>query len=119
MSRSRTLSLVLIGLLVSVTACYNYDRITPGEVGHYGKVRVWMVSGEREVIHEPRLEGDSIKGKDAAAVSLFQVAGIEAMDLNVEGTVLVVGAVVLGAVAVGVLVADLVSCSPSRDLYCP
>jgi len=119
MSRSRTLSLVLIGLLVSVTACYNYDRITPAEVGYHGKIRVWTVSGEREVIHDPRVEGDSIKGKDAAPVSLFHIAEIEAMDLNVGGTVLVVGTVVLGAVAVGVLVADLVSCSPSRDLYCP
>ena len=117
--RCRPVLLLLVGLFVWVTACYNYTPIGPGEVGYYGKVRVWTIDGEREVISDPRIEADSIKGKDASAIALLQVAELEAMILNVEGTVIAVGTIVAAAVVVGIVVADLVSCSPTRDFLCP
>ncbi len=119
MYRSRLVSLALACLFVWVTACYNYTPIGPGEVGYYGKVRVWTIDGEREVISDPRVEADSLKGKDASAISLFQVAEIEGMNLNTEQTVIAVGTIVAAAVAVGFIVANLVSCSPTNDFMCP
>jgi hypothetical protein len=100
-----------------VTGCYHYTPIEPGEVGHYGKVRVWTIDGEREVISDPRIEADSLMGKDVSAIALIQVAEIEAMSTNVEGTVIAVGSIVVAAVAVGYVVAHLVTCSEG-DLYC-
>ena len=119
MFRNRPVSLALIGLFVWVSACYTYTPIEPSEVAYYGKVRVWTIDGEREVISDPRVEADSLKGKDASAISLFQVAELEGMNLNTEQTVIAVGTIVAAAVAVGIVVADLVSCSPTRDFLCP
>jgi hypothetical protein len=49
------------------TGCCNYTPIEPGAVADYGKVRVWTIDGEREVISDPRLEADSLMGKDVSA----------------------------------------------------
>ena len=119
MFRNRTVSLALVALFVWVAGCYNYTPIGPGEVGYYGKVRVWTIDGEREVISDPRVEADSLKGKDVNAIALIQVAELEGMNLNTEQTVIAVGTIVAAAVAVGIVVADLVSCSPTRDFLCP
>ena len=105
MFRNRTVSLALVALFVWVAGCYNYTPIGPGEVGYYGKVRVWTIDGEREVISDPRVEADSLRGKDVRAIALIHVAEIEAISLNVERTVLSVGSIVLGAIAVGYYVA--------------
>jgi len=60
--RNRFVSLLLVGLFVWVTACSSYRQIEVGEVADHGKVRVTLTDGERETIHEPWVEGDSIRG---------------------------------------------------------
>ena len=105
MLRSRPVSLALVGLFVWQTGCYNYTPIRPDEVGYYGKVRVWTIDGEREVISDPRVEADSIKGNDVSTIALIRVAEIEAVSLDVVRTVITVGGIVWGAIALGYVVA--------------
>ena len=52
------------------------------------------------------------------AIALIQVAELEGMNLNTEQTVIAVGTIVAAAVAVGIVVAGLVTCSEG-DLFCP
>lgn len=108
MTRKRSTSLLLIGLFLWVTACTSYKQIGIGEVADHGKVRVTLASGERETLHDPWVEADSIKGHEhieTHAFQLDQVTGIEAVSTNEVATVFTV----LG-IAVGVLV---IACAAS------
>ena len=82
MIRSRPVSLALVGLFVWVTACTSSKQIQLGEVADHGKVRVTTTDGERETVHDPRVEADSIKGRarrgGALAVPLQRVLELEA-----------------------------------------
>ena len=74
----------------------------------HGKVRVSLASGDRETIHDPWVEADSIKGRqhiETRALSVDQVTDIEAVGTNEVATVFAV----LG-IAVGVLV---IACAAS------
>jgi hypothetical protein len=110
----RAVSLALVGLLVWVTGCYNYTPIGPSQVGYYGRVRVSTIDGERKVISEPRVEADSLRGKDVRTIALIQVAELEGISLNEAETVMAVGTIVLGAIAVGYFVAH---CGEA-DMFC-
>jgi hypothetical protein len=111
--RRRLISIVLAGLFVWLAGCYSYTPIEPREVTYHGKVRVWTIDGERETIRDPWVEADSLRSRDAGAIALSQVAGLDAVSTDVEGTVTAVG-ITVGAV---VVLAWLVSCSET-DLYC-
>ncbi|MFC1530660.1 hypothetical protein ACFL5T_00140 [Gemmatimonadota bacterium] len=63
MFRNRPTSLALIGMFVWLTACTSYKQIQVADVADHGKVRVTTSDGERETIHEPRVEADTIKGQ--------------------------------------------------------
>ena len=91
MYRSRAASLTLIGLFIWVTGCTSYKQIQLSEVADYGKVRVTQIDGERETFSEPRVEADSIKGKDVAAIPLHQVAEVEAKKKDLASTLVLVG----------------------------
>ena len=105
MYRSRPVSLALVGLFVWVTACTSYKQIEVGEVSHHGKVRVTLTDGERETLHDPWVEGDSIRAHEKpeyerdyydpiAVIPLDQVSTLEAVGTNEVGTVLVIVGVV-------------------------
>ena len=108
MHRSRHVSLALLGLFLLVTACTSYKQIGLGDVAGHGKVRVTLTDGERETLHDPWVEGDSIKGKNLPAVPLDQVAKLEAKKTDTGATVaLVMGLlVVAGGVALAILAAS-------------
>ena len=102
MFRSRLVSLTLIGLLVWVTGCTSYKQIKLGEVADHEKVRVTTTDGERETVHDPRVETDSIRGKDSKAIPLDQVSKVQAMrtdwvftGLFIGGVALVVGLIIM------------------------
>jgi len=104
MYRNRAVSLVLIGLFLWLTACTSYKQIEIGEVAEYGKVRVTLTEGQRETIREPRVESDTIRGREAV-FALDQVASLEAVGVDEVGTVFtVLGIVVLTAVVTAVVV---------------
>ena len=118
MIRSRPVSLALVGLFVWVTACTSSKQIQLGEVADHGKVRVTTTDGERETVHDPRVEADSIKGRGKMvgggsrdrvrvpiAIPLDQVVDLEAVGTDEIGTVLTVVGVFVGAVLVLVAVA--------------
>ena len=116
MYRSSTASLALVGLFVWLTACTSYRQIEIGEVADHGNVRVTLTNGERETLHDPWVEGDSIKARTSetvgnlgalarvdhtVAIPLDQVAELGAVGSNELGTVfltfgilVVVGAVI-------------------------
>jgi len=105
--------LALVGLFIWVTACTSYKQIQLGEIADYGKVRVTTTIGERQTIREPRVEADSIRGKDAYAIPLDQIAEFEAVSTDEVGTVFtVLGVVVLaGAVVFYFVVCTEEDCS--------
>ena len=82
MSRSRPVSLALVGLFVCVTACSTYTQIEIGEVSDHHQVRVTTTDGERETIRDPRVEAESIVGDKARAIPLDQVIELEAVGTN-------------------------------------
>lgn len=110
MIRSHPVLPPLLGLFLSVTACTSYKQIQIGEVADHGKVRVTLADGERETLHGPWVDADSIKGRIRAgrpspqlvdrAIPLDQVAELGAPGTNVAGTVTlaVLGAGLLAAV---------------------
>ena len=90
MFRNRPVSLALVGLFVWLTACTSYKQIGLSEDADHGKVRVTLTDGERETIHDPRVEADSIRGRVNGAewgMPLDQIADAEAVGVNVVGTV--------------------------------
>jgi hypothetical protein len=106
--RSRPISLALIGLFVWLTACTSYKQIELSEVADYGKVRVTLTGGERETFADPRVEADSIKGKDAAAIPLDQVAEVEAKKKDLASTLVLVG---VGVALVTVITLRIAECA--------
>jgi len=90
-----------------VTACTSYREIGIGRVDHEEKVRVTTVDRERDTIHDPVVEADSIRGRDSEAIPLDQVSVIEVGETN--WTPLLI-AIPLAALAT-VLVVRLVECA--------
>ena len=98
MHRSRPISLALIGMFVWLTACTSYKQIGIGEVADHEKVRVTTTDGQRETMHNPRVEADSIKGHTnkgvesadwvAQAIPVQQVVEFEAVGTNTASIVL-------------------------------
>ena len=68
MSKSRPVSLALVGLFLWLTACTSSKQIEVGEVSHHAKVRVTFTDGERETLDNPWVDGDSIKAYTSESV---------------------------------------------------
>ena len=115
MFRSRPVSLALVALFVWMTACSSYKQIELNEVADYGKVRVTLTGGERENVADPRVETDSIKGKDAAAIPLDQVAEVEAKEKDLASTLVLVG---VGVALVTVITLRVVECTTYYGSAC-
>lgn len=110
MKRNRPVSLALVALFLWQTGCTSYKLISVSDVAEHGKVRVTLADGERETLHGPWVDADSIKGQIRAggasnqlvdrAIPLEQVAELGALGTNVAGTVTlaVLGAGLLAAV---------------------
>jgi hypothetical protein len=106
--------LLLVALFLWVTACTSYTQIQLDEVADHGKVRVTTVDGERETVHSPRVEADSIRGhvnegvgQAARTISVDQVAKVETTESNTVGTVLLV----VGSLAVVLLLVSVQQCN--------
>ena len=95
MYRSRPVSLALVGLFLWVTGCTSYHQIELAEVTDHGKVRVTLTDGERETVHDPVVEADSIRGKDSKAIPLDQVSKVQVARTDWVFTVLFIGGVAL------------------------
>jgi hypothetical protein len=104
-SRSRPVSLALVGLFVWTLGCTSYRQIEPSEVADHGQVRVTTTAGYRQTVRDPWVEADSIRAHEKpeyerdyydpiAVIPLDQVATLEAVGTNEVGTVLVIVGVV-------------------------
>jgi hypothetical protein len=60
--RRRPVSLALVGLFLWVTGCQSYKQIPPYAIEGQEKVRVTLADGEREIIRDPVIESDSLRG---------------------------------------------------------
>jgi hypothetical protein len=105
--RNRPVSLALVGLFAWVTGCTSYTQIEPGEVADHGKVRVSLTNGVRWTIHDPRVDADSIKGKNARPIPLDQVAELEAVGNDGVATVLTIAGLFVGVL----LMAGVAECA--------
>ncbi len=112
--KRRVVSLVLAGLLVWVTGCTSYTQIQQDEVADHGKVRFTTADGERETLHNPRVEADSLKGhvnrgveQEARTIPLDQLVRLEAASPNTAGTVLLT----VGSLGVVFLVVAVAQCN--------
>ena len=123
MFRNRPVSLALVGLFVWVTGCTSYKQIEIGEVADHGEVRVTFADGERIVLQEVTVEGDSIyywnKAEQPANYSavrvsspLDQVVEVEASGASSVSTVFVVLA---GAFVVATLICAAACEFPFED----
>ena len=108
MFRVQVPSLALVGLVIWVTGCTSYKQIQLSEVADYEKVRVTRTDGEREIFSDPRVEADSIKGKDVAAIPLHQVAEVEAKKKDLASTLVLVG---VGVAIVTIITLRVVECA--------
>ena len=100
-TRHWPVSLFLIALFLWVTACTSYKQIEADEVVDYDKVRITRTDGERETIREPRIEADTIKGREEVAVALDEVSTVEGQyvsSLKTFGLVVFIGATVAAAI---------------------
>ena len=113
MFRNRPVSLALVGLFVWVTACTSYKQIQPADVADYGKVRVTFADGERVVLEDVTVEGDSIhyweKVEQPAEYAAVRVSSPLDQVVEAEAPGANSGAIVFGVV-VGVVIVSLVIC---------
>ena len=111
MFRNRSVSLALAGLFLWVTACSSYSQIELGEVTDHGKVRVTLTDGERETIHDPSVETDTIRGHvksryereysdPIVVIPLDQVDAVEVGSFNPFQTFALLFGIAAGAVAI-------------------
>ena len=117
MYRNRPVSLALVGLFLWVTGCSTtYTQIELGEVADKDYVRVTLTDGEKQELHEPALDADSLRGRvrevariggyrwsdSVVVIPLESVAEI-AVGSNPTGQVFIgLGAVLVLLVLVGV-----------------
>lgn len=105
----------LIAMVALVLAgCTVYTRIEPQEVGDHHAVRVTYADGERELVHDPELVGDSIAGSyshygERLMIPLADVRGLEYQGKGV--TPLGVLGILLG----GLFVASSIACAGEGD----
>lgn len=67
MSRRRSLSVILVCLLVWLPGCSSYSRVDTGEVASYGKARITLTDGTRLMVAHPQVEADSLVGYRAGS----------------------------------------------------
>jgi len=124
--RSRPVSLALVGLFVWVSACTTYTQIGLNEVADHEKIRVTTSDGERDIIRDPRVDGDSIKGhlqqerrviiNPLWSMPVDHVAELEAVGTSASG--LKVVAIVVGAALVILLIVTAICVETGEDLSC-
>jgi len=130
--RNRPVSLALVGLFIWVTACTSYTQIGIGEVADHGNVRVTLTNGEHETLHDPWVEGDSIKARTSETVGnlgalarvdhtvafpFAQVVALEAVGTDEVGTIFTVLGIAAGVfVIVGSLL--VYGCTGGREDTC-
>ena len=107
--RCRPISPALVALIVFATSCTSYKQIGLDEVTDQDKVRVTTLDEIREIIADPRVEADSIIGEDSTAISLDQVAKVEAKKKDLTSTLLLVGVGVALVTVIAVRVAECAS----------
>jgi hypothetical protein len=94
-------------LVLWVSGCASWNQIGVSEVPDHGKIRVTRTDGEREVLTEPRVIADTIKGKSGyvpVSVPVDDVDKVESRSTNVAGTVLLGLGLVVAAMAILVAV---------------
>ncbi len=62
MRRYRPASVVLAFTLLWLSACTSYRQITIEQAPDHGAAWVTLSGGEQKEIHDPRMEGDSLRG---------------------------------------------------------
>ena len=99
---NRAVSLLLVALFLWVTGCTSYKQIQVADVADHGKVRVTTTDGERATIRDPRVEADSIRGKDSKPIPLDQVSKVQVArtdwvftGLFIGGVELVIGLIIM------------------------
>jgi hypothetical protein len=113
--RNRPVALLLTGLSLWQAGCTSYRQISIAEVPDHGKIRVTLRDGGRQVLRDPTVDADSLRGRDerslangmfrVVAIPLDHVTEVEGTRTNVGATVaLTTGIVLLAAFVV------LVSC---------
>jgi hypothetical protein len=114
--RNRPVSLSLVALFLWLNGC-TYTQIRRGDVADHGKVRVTTVyEGEtvRTLVHEPRIEADTLRGDyqgHSVAIPLSRVSALEVGEADGVTALKVAG----GIVALAALTA-LVVCAESDCL---
>lgn len=104
MIRCRSVTLVLVGLVLWLTACTSYRRIKLEQVPGYDQVRVTTTDETRYDLKSPIVRGDTIRGQEVVpAIPLTKVAKLEGREPNVLKT--------LGAVLGFAAVAAITACA--------
>ena len=108
-----------------MTGCSSYRQIEIGEVADHGKVRVTLTDGERETLHDPYVEADSITGlvkvtTDAHAGRLGPQSNVDSevsipldqvSELAVGSNTVVPVLALVGALGVFIVLAAVVNCA--------
>jgi len=123
--RNRPVSLALVGLFLWVTGCSTYTQIELAEVADHGKVRVTMTDRERDLLYDPEIVTDSIRGYEKpegkrryndriVVLPLDEMSTLESVYADGNKTAGVIGYVILGTAVVLVAVA-LIACCPGLN----
>lgn len=100
MFRNRAVSLALVGLLSSTTACTSYKRIEVAEVAEHRKVRVTSISAGNTELQEPNVSADSLVGRVGEFHYSIPLAGVSSVEAKGVSAAKTVGLVMRVAVVV-------------------
>ncbi len=113
-----------VTLVAFMSACHKWSTVEPGQpFAEEGtaEVRITQTHGQRVVLKESVVVGDSVVGLvngDSASFALSDMDKIQVRKGDWVGTTLLVLGVVVGASVVGVAI-GLAVCSPSTGFACP
>ena len=120
MTRYRARAVLLLFLLLNLTACSTWQSVGPVSPSQFieaeqpERVRVYMRGGSQVELESPSVEGDALVAPNVS-MPLADIIGLEVREFSLDRTMLLLGGVAAGvlAVAVAVVMATFTTCDGS------
>lgn len=114
MRRARVIPALLLLAYLPACSSWRVENVTPQaliEAKHPTQVRVSRPDGTKQVLHQPSIAGDTLRGVGPEpAIPLTDVQAVETRHGDTGKSLLLVGGIVVGAMVAGALICSASDC---------
>jgi hypothetical protein len=112
--RTRVIAAVLLLAYLPACSSWRVEKVSPQaliEAKHPAQVRVSRPDGTKQVLHQPSIAGDTLRGSvQEPAIALGEVQTVETRHGDTGKSLLLVGGIFIGAMLAGAIVCAASDC---------